>query len=510
MALVSFAKYVDSEGISFGAADEIVEQIGRRTKQGFRIVELLDDNQIKQVGLGKVHLLRIRRAWWRYFRLLQKGQAFAGKEPINNLIELAAVRWASDHFENDDQQRMLRVCFSAVVTATLKHGRLRFHLTDPGDPQSKDYGSLAEQSVGCDEIPPHRWLLAARGVTEKLIWVDVIPPDDQVAESFAQLGQSALKQDLLLAIAKPVLDYLTEKAQRRVIASACDALYSLLSRPVILGPVAGVIIDSKRCWCFIDGGDYHGEEKQFSNRQMDQLINWLVEREIEIVALVRVGGRGFLSGLINLAGAKGISVELIREAGLMLQARQYDRPIKQAAAMAVAKRLKDPLEGYAECDVDSLGLGEYLDRVDSKQLKAALQDTKDVVVWERQRGMTGKTSAAVARGVQAPSMVKGLQDLHRGMELTGTVSNITHFGAFVELGLPVQGMIHLSELSDKYISHPSEVVQVGGRIKVRVLNVDLDKMRISLSLRQERVGEHKKSFDKRADALSALNDLFKK
>jgi uncharacterized protein len=107
-------------------------------------------------------------------------------------------------------------------------------------------------------------------------------------------------------------------------------------------------------------------------------------------------------------------------------------------------------------------------------------------------------------------MVKQMSDLRPGMQLAGTVANLTNFGAFVELGLSAQGLIHLSELSEKFVGHPSEVVQVGDRVRVRVIAVDLERNRISLSLREGRDGTRKGPRDKRAEAIRDLDKLFKK
>ena len=76
-----------------------------------------------------------------------------------------------------------------------------------------------------------------------------------------------------------------------------------------------------------------------------------------------------------------------------------------------------------------------------------------------------------------------LDSLREGEVFTGVISSIADFGAFVDLG-GADGMIHMSEMSWNRITHPSEVVQVGDKVKVQVLNVDLDKRRIGLSLRR--------------------------
>ncbi|MBP1559376.1 MAG: S1 RNA-binding domain-containing protein, partial [Oscillospiraceae bacterium] len=69
------------------------------------------------------------------------------------------------------------------------------------------------------------------------------------------------------------------------------------------------------------------------------------------------------------------------------------------------------------------------------------------------------------------------------MVLDGTVRNVTDFGAFVDIGVHQDGLVHISRLADRFIRHPSEVVKVGDIVKVKVLEVDLKRSRISLTMR---------------------------
>jgi uncharacterized protein len=77
-----------------------------------------------------------------------------------------------------------------------------------------------------------------------------------------------------------------------------------------------------------------------------------------------------------------------------------------------------------------------------------------------------------------------LKDLTQGMRLTGTVRNVTHFGAFVDIGVHEDGLVHISQLSDKFVKDPFEIVQVGDIVRVTVLEVDSERKRISLSMKQ--------------------------
>ena len=81
------------------------------------------------------------------------------------------------------------------------------------------------------------------------------------------------------------------------------------------------------------------------------------------------------------------------------------------------------------------------------------------------------------------SDVLDMKDLKEGMILKGTVRNVIDFGAFVDIGVHQDGLVHISQISDKYIKHPLEVVSVGDVVDVKVISVDLNKKRIGLSMR---------------------------
>ena len=76
-----------------------------------------------------------------------------------------------------------------------------------------------------------------------------------------------------------------------------------------------------------------------------------------------------------------------------------------------------------------------------------------------------------------------LKDLKPGMELMGTVRNVIDFGAFVDIGVHQDGLVHISQICKKFIRHPSEALKVGDIVKVRVLSVDVPKKRIGLTMR---------------------------
>jgi len=76
-----------------------------------------------------------------------------------------------------------------------------------------------------------------------------------------------------------------------------------------------------------------------------------------------------------------------------------------------------------------------------------------------------------------------MEDLKEGMVFKGVVRNVIDFGAFVDIGVHQDGLVHISQLSDAFVKHPSDVVKVGDQVDVKVLAVDLAKKRISLTMK---------------------------
>ena len=79
--------------------------------------------------------------------------------------------------------------------------------------------------------------------------------------------------------------------------------------------------------------------------------------------------------------------------------------------------------------------------------------------------------------------VKTIDDLQEGMILNGIVTNITQFGCFVDIGIKENGLVHISQMADRYISNPTEIVSMHQPLKVRVIGIDRERKRIQLSLK---------------------------
>lgn len=146
--------------------------------------------------------------------------------------------------------------------------------------------------------------------------------------------------------------------------------------------------------------------------------------------------------------------------------------------------------GYREDDVKNgkiAGLREKVSAVGeeeaAKRIGAGVPTLRDIVTELLRPGRDPRDE------LPAPLLrtdVLGMEDLKPGMELTGTVRNVIDFGAFVDIGVHQDGLVHISQICDKFIKHPGEVLKVGDIVKVRVLSVDLKKQRISLTMKTEK------------------------
>ena len=157
-------------------------------------------------------------------------------------------------------------------------------------------------------------------------------------------------------------------------------------------------------------------------------------------------------------------------------------PESYATAKELLKRV-----GYTEKEIKSARFPDLQSRVKqlgaknlTEQLGIGLPTLDDIV---RELIKPGRDPRDEMPKPLLRTDVLDINDLKEGMELTGTVRNVIDFGAFVDIGVHQDGLVHISQICDRFIKHPSEVLKVGDVVKVRILSVDVKKQRISLTMR---------------------------
>jgi uncharacterized protein len=132
-----------------------------------------------------------------------------------------------------------------------------------------------------------------------------------------------------------------------------------------------------------------------------------------------------------------------------------------------------------------IGDSATLRRLDAKQFADALfgePTVRDILVELEKPGRDPRPEFRAAEFLEG---VETLQDLRPGMVLEGSVTNVTNFGAFVDIGVHQDGLVHISMLADRFVKNPHEIVQSGQLVQVKVLDVDLQRKRIALSMRMD-------------------------
>ena len=147
------------------------------------------------------------------------------------------------------------------------------------------------------------------------------------------------------------------------------------------------------------------------------------------------------------------------------------------------------LLGYTSEDLKNNKLSDIEDRVSEKGLKNIEKELeigemtlKDIIKELQKPGRDPRDE--MPKPILKTGVIN-LEDLQPGMVLMGTVRNVSDFGAFVDIGVHQDGLVHKSQMADSFVKHPLDIVKVGDVVEVRILDVDLKRKRISLSMKKE-------------------------
>ena len=188
---------------------------------------------------------------------------------------------------------------------------------------------------------------------------------------------------------------------------------------------------------------------------------------------------------VQLTAVPGIGPKTFEQAAGFLRIRDGEQPLDITAVHPesypvveqIAQRLGVPVQ---ELVSQVKAQPTLLDKVDKSDLPVGVYTLGDILEELRKPGRDPRDKFL------APSFkegVKEIDDLQAGMTLEGVVTNVTKFGAFVDVGVHQDGLVHISELSDRYVKEPGDIVKVGQIVKVHVLSADAKTKRIALSMK---------------------------
>jgi uncharacterized protein len=217
---------------------------------------------------------------------------------------------------------------------------------------------------------------------------------------------------------------------------------------------------------------------------------------------------------VQLNAVPGIGPKTFEQAAGFLRIRGGDNPLDITAVHPESYSVVEQIATNLGVDVKHLiEHPEAVQKVDAALVTAGTYTLNDILEELRKPGRDPREKFLAPKFDEG---IREISDLTTGMVLEGVVTNVTKFGAFVDVGVHQDGLVHISELSDRFIKEPSEAVKVGQIVKVQVLSADAKAKRIALSIKALTAKPANRSASKQErpkptmeDSLAALSSRWK-
>ena len=226
-----------------------------------------------------------------------------------------------------------------------------------------------------------------------------------------------------------------------------------------------------------------GVEVNTASRQLLSYVSGLGPSLAKAIQDYRDANGGFKSRR-DLLKVPRLGPKAFEQAAGFLRIGNGDQPLDASAVHPESYKLVQSMAKTQGCSVNDLMTDEAIrSRVD---LDSYVSDTvglptlKDIMA---ELARPGRDPRQEFEPFAFDESVQNIQDLETGMRLPGLVTNVTAFGAFVDVGVHQDGLVHISQLADRFVRDPGEIVKVNQRVTVTVLEVDIDRKRISLSMK---------------------------
>ena len=191
---------------------------------------------------------------------------------------------------------------------------------------------------------------------------------------------------------------------------------------------------------------------------------------------------GRFSNRKELNSVAKLGKKAFQQAAGFLRIREGEQPLDNSAvhpeSYGIVTKMARKLKAETKTLVGNAALSQTLVADEFVDSKVGLPTVQDII---EELGKPGRDPRSKFRAVQFNEQVNSMEDLREGLILEGVITNVTHFGAFTDIGVHQDALIHISQLSNDYVSDPCEVVSVGDVVKVKVLEVDMPRKRISVT-----------------------------
>ncbi|WP_038029955.1 Tex family protein [Thermonema rossianum] len=239
-----------------------------------------------------------------------------------------------------------------------------------------------------------------------------------------------------------------------------------------------------------------GVELNTASKQLLSYVSGLSERLADNIIAYRTANGGFRNRE-ELKRVPGIGPKTFELAAGFLRIRNGEHPLDASAVHPESYHIVEQMAKDLGCSIEDLLRDAKLraqiqiERYVSD--KIGLPTLQDIM---NELAKPGRDPRQEFEVFQFDERVHSIEDLRPGMRLPGIVTNVTKFGAFVDIGVHQDGLVHISELSHEYVSDPAQVVKVHQKVMVTVLEVDIQRRRIALSMKGDAPASKKKAKSK--------------
>ena len=400
--------------------------------------------------------------------------------------------------------------YDAALDLSLSHS-VGFATVDPNHPRAAQLAEFNDLRFTALELPAESWFTLRRGVLDGAVtlrWehpIDAIcdaaaPRIESLAAHIARKGAADFFKERFGFFDACFEDRLSaghEETIRRSIAAEYRAL--LEAAPIKVQPLGAVFVGSDKQRIGLALLDKKGAIAATSPLRptgdwTDRVLRWMRDQKARLIVLpssaLAADWLTELDTYLTDQKARGVRVS----AAAMAEARSIDDPQlrrvspEEASAIVLLRRASKPIEEWTRIEPARLGLSRVQGELDASRLNETLQIVRERVIASAQ---PLSSAPVVTGGLRArPTAplnpdITSIRDVRPGLSMKGVITNVTKFGAFVNLGLKQEGLVHISELADEFVAEPADVVQSGQQVSARVISVDVDRGRIALSLRSE-------------------------
>jgi transcriptional accessory protein Tex/SPT6 len=473
------------------------------------------------VELSEIH--RLFTDWKEAVKEVRRVLAQSGLK-----IPDGALQWAYSPHELGALERAARMCqrsgfpdhdswsegvkahlslWRACIDIGLMEGTVSVTLADANHPDVDEFTNHLTNKTDLKEIRGYQWMGAKRGERAGVLFIEIQVPwdkmEDQAKARLTNLGlvaqqrkATSINEELvnnnLISTLKSLID---KRAENETLRSASSAYMGLIdSPPLEANRVLSVYLSSTKAPAGIALMDQKGlllEQKKIqTDTDLKDALSTFISTYTPDAAILPSSSSDNLRLRTLLDALKDLSVVRIHPGAINEASEDLEYSKSVAGAVVLGRRALFPRKEWSQVTPSSLGLGEYTRELDSKKLSQTLTEARLISLWDKKthkdspNGTKPRSRTVVPRTRLNP-LVRTIHDLKPGMLVTGVVTNLTRFGAFLNIGISKEAMIHVSQLSTEFVSDPSQVVKIGQTLSAVVIEADAAKNRIALSLKPD-------------------------